>query len=134
MKKLNRKKGRFALRASTVILLRLLVAASALAVEPPHQDPELLQALHDTRLKQEDEEGKVVRVIQQPVAVSNDVACSPAEMARQRLRDLGLKEGKNFGAVNVAAGHTEVKVDNNSGQVNNSVNVQVVAPNDRKCF
>lgn len=112
----------------------LLISSAALAVEPnPHED-ELLEAIHQTRMRQEEEEN-AVRVIQQPVTVVNDVACSPVEQARQRIRDLGAKDGTKIGNVTVEAGHGEVTVNDNHGEINNSVNVQVNTPNEnRKCF
>ncbi len=119
------------------LLMRLLVSATALAVEPNPQTPELREGLTQMRQRQQAEEGgTVVRMIQQPLVVQTDQACSPAERARQRIRDLGGSQTKVSGSVNVEAGHGEVKVDDNHGSINNSVNVQINAPggNERKCF
>ena len=114
-----------------ILAMRILLSATALAVEPGNGDPALLNAIHEMRMKQQAEENNsVVRVIQQPMRAQN---CSPVEQARQRIRDMGAKEGKAVGQVNVEAGHGEVKIDGNSGTVNNAVNVQVVNPNDRTC-
>lgn len=119
------------------LLMRLLVSATALALEPNPQTPEIKESLTQMRQKQQAEEGgTVVRVVQQPVAVQTDFACSPSEVARQRIRDLGGSQTKVSGSVNVEAGHREVKVQDNHGSINNSVNVQINAPggNDRKCL
>lgn len=117
-----------------ILAVRILLSASALAAEPNPHEAELLEAIHQTRMRQEEEEN-AVRVIQQPVTVVNDVACSPVEQARQRIRDLGAKDGTKIGDVTVEAGHGEVTVNDNHGDINNSVNVQINTPNEnRKCF
>src|SRR3989338_10484901 len=112
----------------------VLISSTVLAVEPNPNDEATLDAIHQMRVRQESEEN-VVRVIQQPVTVVNQTACSPAEMARQRLRDLGAKEKTKIGDITVEAGHGEVAVTDNHGQIDNSVNVQMNTPNeDRKCY
>lgn len=132
MKKSPLKKRRSSRRVAILAVMRVLLSATAFAVEPPHHDQQILETLTQMRMRQEQEEN-VVRIIQQPVVISQD-ACSPSEQARQRIRDLGGKDGKQFGTVSVEAGHGDVSIDGNSGEINNSVSVQVVAPNDRKCF
>ncbi len=119
-------------KVSALILIRLLLSATAMAVDPPHHDDQTLQTLHEMRMRQEGEENSVVRMIQQPVAIQTNI-CSPVEQARQRIRELKSQQ-KIAGDVVVEAGHGEVAVDGNNGTVNNSVNVQVVDTNDRKCF
>ncbi len=119
-------------RTALLLVVRLLLSTSALAVDPPHQDEEILNTLHQMRLRQEEEEN-VVRVIQQPVVTQVRQVCSPVEQARQRLRDLAASKTRNIGDVTIEAGHGEVTVDGNSGTIDNSVNVQVVNPNDRFC-
>ena len=115
------------------MIIHIFLSTTAFAVDPPHHDAKMLETLYQMRLKQEGEEN-VVRVIQQPVTVQNDTVCSAAEQARQRIRDLGGGDGKKFGTISLEAGHGSVSIDGNSGEINNSVNVQVIAPNDRKCF
>ena len=116
-----------------LIIARLLLSATALAVEPGVGDPALLDAIHQLRVKQAEEEGSVIRVIQQPVMLQTQQVCSPAEQVRQRMRDLGAVKERTVGDVTVEAGHGEVTVDGNSGTIDNSVNVQVVNPNERIC-
>ena len=118
----------------SLLLLTLLLPASVFAVDPPNQDGSLLQVISNMRNKQEGEENSVVRVVQQPVSIRQEQVCSPSEQARQRMRDLGAIRKETIGTVNVEAGHGDVKIDGNSGQINNSVNVQVVNPNERKCL
>lgn len=138
---MKRKKAKIASRRRKLmavsLVIRLLLSATALAAEPNPQTPELKEALTQMRQRQQAEEGgTVVRMIQQPVTVQTDQACSLSERVRQRIRDLGGSETKVSGSVNVEAGHGEVKVDDNHGSINNSVNVQINTPggNDRKCF
>lgn len=137
MKRKRAKKAgrRWKLKAATLVM-RLLVSATALAVEPNPRTPAPREALTQMRQRQQAEEsGTVVRMIQQPVVVRTDQICSPSEQARQRIRDLGGSQTKVSGSVSVEAGHGEIKVDDNHGSINNSVNVQINAPgNDRKCF
>ena len=123
-------------RLHFLILLFLSgVSLSSIGLAQEKQDPGLQQALSQMRLKQQDEENStVVRVIQQPMVVQT-ADCSPSELVRQRLRDLGGSQTRVAGSINVEAGHGEVRVDDNHGSINNSVNVQVNAPGgDRKCF
>lgn len=122
-------------KVSTVFtIFMFLTPFSLMAVEPDIHDPALLQAITQMRQKQEGEEGSSVRVIQQPVTMRTEQVCTLSERARQGIRDLGGSERKVSGSITVDAGHGDVKIDGNSGQINNSVNVQVVNPNDRKCF
>lgn len=118
-------------RAALILVVRLLLSTTAMA-GATSSGPDS-GTLAQMRIKQEGEENSVVRVIQQPVTV-NQNPCTHAEMARQRIRDLGGKDEQKFGTISVEAGHEEVAIDNNSGRIDNSVNVEVVAPNDRKCF
>ncbi|QQR79609.1 MAG: hypothetical protein IPJ69_09650 [Deltaproteobacteria bacterium] len=111
----------------------ILLSSTLLAVEPDLHDPQMLQAITNMRQRQEGEEGSTVRVIQQPIVTRVEQGCTLSEQARQRIRDLG-SEKHTIGNVNVEAGHGEVTIDGNSGTINNSVNVQVVNNNDRKCF
>ena len=112
----------------------LLISSTALAVEPNPQNPELMNAISQMREKQEAEEGNVQRIIQQPVMLQTMQVCSPAEQARQRIKDVGTEEEKQIGTVTVEAGHGEVNVTDNHGEINNSVNVQVVNQNERSCL
>ncbi len=121
-------------KAAVLLVMRLLLSATAFAVEPSNQDGSFLHVITNMRNKQESEENSVVRVIQQPVSIRQEQVCSSSEQARQRLKDLGALQKQAAGTVNVEAGHGDVKIDGNSGQINNSVNVQVVNQNDRKCF
>ena len=116
-------------RAAVFLAIKLLLSATAFANNGPSAE-----TIARMRNKQEGEENSVVRVVQQPVVVHQDFVCSPVEMARQRIRDLGGKDSREIGSINLEAGHGEVDVEDNHGEINNSVNVQVVAPNDRKCF
>lgn len=117
-----------------MLMAHLLVSAAALAAEPNPHDPALADAVSQMRQRQEQEEGSVIRVIQQPVMLQTSQVCSPVEQARQRIKDVGGKEGKAIGTVSVEAGHGEVAIDGNSGTVDNSVSVQVVNPNERSCL
>ena len=132
MKKTRIKKGSSKKKTAVMLMMRLFLSATALAsdIAPPSEAD--LQTIVQMRMKQESEENNVVRMIQQPLAISGQ-GCSTSEQSRQRLRDVGRKEGF-AGSVSVNAGHGDVKIDGNSGQINNSVNVQINAPNDRKCF
>lgn len=122
------------MKITLLTLLSLFVmSTSSQAVEPDLHDTDMLQAITNLRQKQENEENNPVRVIQQPITTRIISECTPSEQARQRLRDLGT-EHKRIGVVNIDAGHGEVRIDGNSGQINNSVNVEVVNANDRKCF
>ncbi|MDO8461375.1 MAG: hypothetical protein Q7S98_00790 [Deltaproteobacteria bacterium] len=111
----------------------VLLAATAMAAETPANGP-APDALHQMRMKQQDEErGSVVRVIQ-PGMVPQESVCSPTQMTRQRLNRLGNNNKDKSGTVNVEAGHGDVQIDGNTGQVNNSVNVQIVNPNEKNCL
>ncbi|MBI2066690.1 MAG: hypothetical protein HYW02_06425 [Deltaproteobacteria bacterium] len=116
-----------------VIVIKMLLAATAIALDPNPKDPVLLNNLHEARVKQEDHEN-VVRVIQQPIQMMQGNLCQPIEMARQRIRDLGSSKKWGDGTINVEAGHGEINVESNAGTINNSVNVQMVTQNDRRCF
>ena len=109
-------------------------AGLSVGAETSSDNGSILNALTNMRLKQEREENNVVRVIQQPSTVRTEQVCSPVEQARQRMRDLGTSKEQVAGTVKVEAGHGDVKIDNNQGQVNNSVNVQVVNPNEKSCL
>lgn len=117
-----------------IILIILLFSATLMAADPPGKGPSRLEQLTQMRLKQEDEES-VVRIITQPVQIQQANFCLPVEQARQRIRDLGKSERTFSGDVTVDAGHEEVSIDGNSGDIDNSVNVQIVNPgDDRQCF
>lgn len=116
-----------------LLIIQLLLSVSTMASEAKSSDPMILERITNMRTRQEAEENNVYRVIQQPITVRQDV-CTPVEQARQRIRDLNGPDGEKIGTINVEAGHGEVTIDHNSGEINNSVNVQAVAPNDRKCF
>ncbi|MBI1908571.1 MAG: hypothetical protein HYS22_00140 [Deltaproteobacteria bacterium] len=106
---------------------------TALAVPPPEKAPSQLDALMAMRQKQEQEE-KPLRIIQ-PVPLQMENVCSPIQQARQRLRDLpDNDQNKKVGSVDVTAGHGDVAIDSNDGVVNNSVNVQIVNPNEKNCL
>lgn len=113
--------------------MKLLLAASALALEPNPHNPELQNAVSNMRQRQEVEEGSVVRVIQQPVMLQTQMVCSPVEQARQRMREIDDEQNRIAGSVNVEAGHGEVNVESNEGTINSAINVQVVNPNERLC-
>lgn len=130
--KRNRKK-RMKKKTAAGIIVSLLLSASAMAVDPNAPPPPMLHTITELRMKQEQEENSVIRVIQQPVMLQTEQVCSPVEQARQRIREVGRSEEKFAGTVTVEAGHGEVAIDNNSGTVNNDVNVQVVNPNERLC-
>lgn len=113
-----------------LLLLFFLVSGSLLAADA---GVNTLERLIQVRMKQEQEEN-VVRVIQ-PVALQMSDVCSPVQQARQRLENAGKKgEGEQIGDVKIEAGHKEVKIEGNSGTVNNSVNVEIVNPNDKRCL
>ncbi|MBI2980701.1 MAG: hypothetical protein HYY44_00030 [Deltaproteobacteria bacterium] len=131
MKKISKQTRRR--KTAILVLMRLLLSAAALAVEPNPHDPELLNAVSNMRQKQENEEGSVVRVIQQPVVLQTQQVCNPVEQARQRIRELGDGQNKVSGSVTVEAGHGEVNVESNEGTINSAINVQVVNPNERLC-
>ncbi|MBI1908555.1 MAG: hypothetical protein HYS22_00060 [Deltaproteobacteria bacterium] len=117
-----------------LVSLELCLVSTAMAAQQTEQGPSLAAVINDMRMKQQAEErNSVVRVIQPMMTPQRDV-CSPIQQARQRLRDLATKDKKSVGNLNVEAGHGEVKVDGNSGTVNNSVNVQVVNPNEKNCL
>jgi hypothetical protein len=118
------------------VILLLIVMVSSIAAEaanPPGKGPSLLEAVNHMRLRQEGEENNSIRVIQ-PASMQLEEACSPVQQSRQRIRDLVKAEGPSGGSVSVEAGHGEINVDNNSGTVNSSVNVQIVNPNERNCL
>lgn len=133
MKDKRNKRRRQSKKTALFLVIRLLLSASAFAVELDPHDAEMLNAIHEMRTKQENEEN-TVRVIQQPITVTTQQGCSPSELARQRIRDLGAKEGTKVGNVTVEAGHGEVTVKDNHGQIDNSVNVQMVNPDERRCL
>ena len=118
---------------SITLLFISFIASTSYAVEPDVHDAGMLQAITNLRQKQEGEENNPVRVIQQPITTRVVSECTPSEQVRQRLRDLG-SEHKRVGVLNIDAGHGDVRIDGNTGQINNSVNVEVVNANDRKCF
>lgn len=94
----------------------------------------VLDRIIQLRLKQEQEEN-VVRVIQ-PMGIPQQDVCSPSQQTRSRLAFAG-KGSKNIGSagnVTIQAGHDDVKIDNNSGTINNGVNVQIVNPNEKRCL
>ena len=115
------------------LIAPLFVSAAALAVDPNAPPPPMLNTITEMRVKQEQEENNVMRMIQQPIRITNE-GCSLSELSRQRMRDLDASTGEAIGTVTVEAGHQDVTIDNNQGEINNSVNVQVVNPDDRKCF
>lgn len=133
MKKLKNKRRNSGKKMVVLLIARLLLSATALAMEPNPHEEELLNAIHEMRVKQEGEEGSVQRVIQQPVMLQTQMVCSPVEQARQRMRDLAAVKEKTVGDVTVNAGHGEVTIDGNSGTIENNVNVQVMNPNERIC-
>lgn len=116
-----------------VIGLFSLVSFPAFAVEPPGQEPIILDAIHNMRMKQEQEEN-VYRVIQTPMPMNQSSTCNPVDRARDRLNGLSATDGAVSGSVNIQAGHENVTVESNEGTVNNSVNVQIVSPNEENCL
>lgn len=116
-----------------LLIIRLLLSASTLAVQPPGKEPIVLEALQNIRSKQESEEN-VYRVIQQPLPMQGGTLCSPDEMARQRLREVGNAAEQGDGVVNVEAGHGEINVESNEGNIDSNVNIQILNQNERKCF
>ena len=116
----------------TLLILLTLFPVAAQAVPPAGEGTSFLEVITNLRMKQQQEE-TAVRVVQ-PVVLQQEDTCSPVQQIRQRIRDVGGKENRTTGNVNITAGHSDVTIDSNSGTVDNSVNVQIVNPNERRCL
>lgn len=121
-------------RTMVILVMRLLLSAAAMAVDPNAPPPPKLSQITEMRARQESEENSVQRIIAPPMVLQTQQICTPAEQARQRLRDMGASEEKTPGSVTVEAGHGEVTIESNEGDINNSVNIQVVNENERNCL
>ncbi|MDO8462384.1 MAG: hypothetical protein Q7S98_05965 [Deltaproteobacteria bacterium] len=115
------------------LIFSVLYALPVFAVEPPGQEPIVLDAIHNMRMRQESEEN-VFRVIQTPMPMSQGPTCTPVDRVRDRIKDLPGNTNQFSGTVNVQAGHENVTVESNEGSINNSVNVQIVNPDDTNCL
>ena len=118
-----------------IILFTLLgVIMGSFAAWAQEEEPDLTTTINEMRLRAEDEEG-AVRVIMQPLTVQAVSYCTPAEQARQRVRDLRGTKEPLIGDVTVEAGHGDITIEDNSGTIDTSVNVQLLNPgHERKCF
>ena len=110
------------------------MSTNVIAVDADTHDPAMLDAIHNMRMKQQDEENSARRVVQQ-ITVEQRSFCTPEQKIQARLGQVGAKTGSSVGNINLNAGHKDVKVDGNKGSIDNSVNVQIVNPNDENnCF
>jgi hypothetical protein len=134
MKMSRSKKRIFRKKTAALLVMRLLLSATAMAVDPNAPPPPRLSQITELRARQESEENSVQRIIAPPMVLQVQQVCTPAEQARQRIKQVGSKEEKQAGSVNVEAGHGEVKVESNEGTIENNVTVQVVNNNDRQCL
>jgi len=121
----------------------LLIGSAAFAqgqpaAEPtPEPEPDLAGVINQMRLKQQSEEQSVYRVIQTPVTHKQVLSCSEIQMARQRLRDIGNKNGENhrqYENVEVNMGNDNMTIEGNRGTVNNNINMQMVEGNEGRCL
>ncbi len=134
-KKSFAKSKKLSKKTLSLLIMRCLISATALAMEPNPHDPTLAGAINQMRQRQEAEENSVIRVIQQPVMLQTMQVCSPAEQARQRLRN--LDESKQGLTVNVEGSFGDVSVDNNSDGTTINQVVQPIMPgvtNERSCL
>lgn len=119
---------------SPLLLIIFLGIAMATQLAAEEEEPDLTQTINEMRLRAEDEEG-AVRVITQPLTVQEVSHCTPVEQVRQRIRDLRGTKDPLIGDVTVEAGHGDITIEDNSGTIDSSVNVQLINPgNERKCF
>ncbi len=117
-----------------VLFIALFLSTIAYAANAPQEEPSLLGTLREVRLKQQDEES-LLRVVSQPFEIQSTSFCLPIEQARQRLRDLERSQKTFSGDVTVMAGHEEVTIEDNNGKIDNSINVQIINPDEeRQCL
>lgn len=119
-----------------ILLVLILNISPVIAADPAGKGPSRLDAIQQLRMKQQDEENSPIRVIQQPTLQQVQQVCTPAQRMRARLAKVGAKQKEGTGNVTVNAGHGDVSLDKVSGQVDNSVNVQIINPNsnDENCL
>jgi hypothetical protein len=117
----------------SLTLIILLFTSLASAAEAPGREPIVLDAIYKMRMRQQDEE-KVVRIIQQPMVVEQLARCSLVERVRARLKEFMTSGTANQSNVNITAGHESVNIESNEGTINNSVNIQMVDSNANECL
>ncbi len=122
-----------------LVLAFLFVEAMILSFVMAQDEKNLGEALHQMRVKQQEEEQSVVRIIAQPHTIKRVISCSEVQLTRQRLRDIGQeseKQEQKFNGIKVELGHDNTRIRDNHGTINNNINMEVVQQNeaDDRCL
>ncbi len=133
MKKNRPKKKGLGKKAVAFVIMRVLLSATAFAVDPHAPPPPKLEQMTEMRAKQEQEENSVTRVIQQPMMLQTQQVCTPVEQTRQRIRDLA--DNKETKSVNVEGSFGDNTIESSSGAtVNQIVELAMPGNNERNCL
>lgn len=104
------------------VLFSLLISSIGFS-EP--SDDEMLSNLRKMRSKQQDEE-LVVRV-QTFRAPNQKKECTPVQQIRARMNKVNESDGASKNEdVTINAGHGTLNVTSNQGEINSSINVQII--------
>jgi hypothetical protein len=123
----------------STLLLTVSFSVTANETQPPRRhadEPNLLDTLVHFRNKQMGEERRQIRVIQTFANQARFGECSPLQMSRQRLRDVGQNEHESETGMNIEVGHRDMTINDNLGEVNNqtNVNVMVEGNHEKRCL